>query len=119
MVILSIFISATWIDAVDLGKNGVWMWFSSGKSVTHLPWDNGQPSKYKSSENCALTFHLGRAKWHDAFCTSTITLCARKRLIGEIFILYFMLINLHRWIKTRHICTFLYASFWICINNDS
>lgn len=80
VVILSIFISATWIDAVDLGKNGVWMWFSSGKSVTHLPWDNGQPSKYKSSENCALTFHLGRAKWHDAFCTSSYNFMCEKKI---------------------------------------
>lgn len=42
------------------------------------------------------------------FVHLAITLCARKRLIYEIFILYFMLIDLHRWIKQR---TLLYCIY--------
>lgn len=78
-------------DAVDLGKNGVWIWFSSGKSVTYLHWNNGQPSKYKSSEHCALTFHLGRAKWHDAFCTSSYNfMCEKKINLWNFYSLFYV-----------------------------
>lgn len=59
-----IFISATWIDVVDLGREGKLMWFSSRKTPYYLPWDNGVPNNNKSSERCAAIFYVGKEKWH-------------------------------------------------------
>lgn len=42
------------------------------------------------------------------FVNLAITLCARKRLVCEIFILYFMLIVLHRLVKQRIHSYFIY-----------
>lgn len=79
MVVQLILIPATWIDAVDLGKEGKWMWFSSGKNANYLPWDSNEPNNHQSSEHCAVTFHNG-VKWHDANCINSFNFMCKKQI---------------------------------------
>nr|XP_034334155.1 C-type lectin mannose-binding isoform-like [Crassostrea gigas] len=72
--------TATWIDAVDLGKEGKWMWFSSGKNAYFLPWDSSEPSP-KSSEHCVVTFHHNNVKWHNANCKISFNFMCKKQII--------------------------------------
>uniref|UniRef100_A0A8W8J8E0 C-type lectin domain-containing protein n=1 Tax=Magallana gigas TaxID=29159 RepID=A0A8W8J8E0_MAGGI len=69
--------TATWIDVVDLGSEGKWVSFSSGKTANYLPWDGGEPNNYDSSEHCAFIFNGGTEKWFDGNCTSSLV-CKKK-----------------------------------------
>uniref|UniRef100_A0A8W8J7J8 C-type lectin domain-containing protein n=1 Tax=Magallana gigas TaxID=29159 RepID=A0A8W8J7J8_MAGGI len=71
---------ATWIDAVDLGKEGQWMWFSSGKTTTYLPWASGEPDNHRSIEHCAVIFHNGNEKWGDTKCHYSFYFMCEKKI---------------------------------------
>ncbi|XP_052709185.1 C-type lectin mannose-binding isoform-like [Crassostrea angulata] len=70
--------TATWIDVVDLGKEGKWMSFSSGKTANYLPWYDSEPNNYDSSEHCAFMFNSGTEKWYDGNCTSSLNFMCKK-----------------------------------------
>lgn len=71
------------------------MWFSSGKTANYLPWDNGEPNNYNSSEHCAAIFHVGKEKWHDVNCISSFNFMCKKKnkLVCEFFIIFFHVIS--------------------------
>lgn len=72
------FYQELWIDAVDLGKEGQQMWFSSGRNVSYLPWNSG-PNNYKSMEHCVLlSWHIGVNKVGDMNCHGLLfSLCEK------------------------------------------
>uniref|UniRef100_A0A8W8J471 C-type lectin domain-containing protein n=1 Tax=Magallana gigas TaxID=29159 RepID=A0A8W8J471_MAGGI len=72
--------TATWIDVVDLGSEGKWVSFSSGKTANYLPWDGGEPNNYDSSEHCAFIFNGGTEKWFDGNCTSSLNFMCKKKI---------------------------------------
>lgn len=71
---------ATWIDAVDLGKEGQWMWFSSGKTAAYLPWFSGEPNNHNSVEHCAVIFNNGNEKWNDTKCHYSFYFMCEKKI---------------------------------------
>lgn len=71
---------ATWIDAVDLGKEGQWMWFSSGKTAAYLPWFSGEPNNHNSIEHCAVIFNNGNEKWNDTKCHYSFYFMCEKKI---------------------------------------
>lgn len=41
-----------WLDHTDVGKEGRWKMFSTGKSPTFSFWSPGQPDNHRGSQNC-------------------------------------------------------------------
>lgn len=75
------FYQELWIDAVDLGKEGQWMWFSSGRNVSssvEVHCSSG-PNNYKSMEHCVLlSWHIGVNKVGDMNCHGLLfSLCEK------------------------------------------
>ncbi|XP_078334644.1 perlucin-like protein isoform X2 [Crassostrea virginica] len=56
-----------WIDYFDVGMEGKWVTFSSGKSF-YSNWEKNQPNNYKGSENCAHNNLSRRGYWNDRDC---------------------------------------------------
>ncbi|XP_061174193.1 C-type lectin lectoxin-Lio1-like isoform X4 [Saccostrea echinata] len=58
-----------WIDLTDVGKEGTWMTFSSGKGPTFTAWAKGQPDNSGGKQHCAYNNWTGRSDWDDGGCT--------------------------------------------------
>ena len=56
-----------WIDYFDVGMEGKWVTFSSGRSF-YSNWEKNQPNNYKGSEHCAHNNLSRRGYWNDRDC---------------------------------------------------
>ncbi|XP_055998593.1 perlucin-like protein [Ostrea edulis] len=62
-----------WLDVTDVGKEGHWLTFSTGKRPTFTSWDRGQPDNWKKNQDCGYNNFSGRlGRWDDAHCTMKI-----------------------------------------------
>lgn len=78
------FYKGIWIDAVDLGEEGQWIWFSYGRNVSYLPLNKGEPNNYKSMEQCVLlSWHIGVDKVGDMNCNGLIFSLCKKIIYLE------------------------------------
>lgn len=57
-----------WIDFTDIGTEGKWVAFSSGKSK-YTSWISGQPDNSEGKEHCAVGLHQ-KILWNDVNCDS-------------------------------------------------
>eukprot|EP00105_Crassostrea_gigas_P030477 XP_011452792.2 PREDICTED: galactose-specific lectin nattectin-like [Crassostrea gigas] len=55
-----------WIDFTDIGTEGKWVAFSTGKSE-YTSWISGQPDNYQGKEHCAAGLHQ-KTLWNDVKC---------------------------------------------------
>lgn len=57
-----------WIDFTDIGTEGKWVTFSTGKSE-YTSWDRAQPDNGGGHQHCALNNFSNRAgRWDDEGC---------------------------------------------------
>ncbi|XP_065941625.1 lectin BRA-3 isoform X1 [Magallana gigas] len=57
-----------WIDFTDIGTEGKWVTFSTGKSE-YTSWNSGQPDNSGGKQDCAINNHSKRpGRWDDETC---------------------------------------------------
>eukprot|EP00105_Crassostrea_gigas_P015832 XP_011432965.1 PREDICTED: perlucin-like protein [Crassostrea gigas] len=60
-----------WLDHTDVGKEGRWKMFSTGKSPTFSFWSPGQPDNHRGSQNCGYSyFNKNTGAWDDGGCSA-------------------------------------------------
>lgn len=62
-----------WLDHTDVGKEGRWKMFSTGKSPTFSFWSPGQPDNYRGSQNCGYSYYnKNTGVWDDGVCSARL-----------------------------------------------
>lgn len=56
-----------WLGATDLGHHGDWVWTSSGKKITYIPWGTDQPNNVDNDQHC-MGLSPNENGWIDYFC---------------------------------------------------
>lgn len=60
-----------WLDHTDVGKEGRWKMFSTGKSPTFSFWSPGQPDNHRGPQNCGYSyFNKNTGAWDDGGCSA-------------------------------------------------
>lgn len=57
-----------WTDAVDLGKEGTWTFFSSGQPLKYSKWKSNEPNNANHSEDCTVLDLSDDGRWDDRNC---------------------------------------------------
>nr|XP_022302982.1 C-type lectin mannose-binding isoform-like isoform X2 [Crassostrea virginica] len=60
--------SDVWTDAVDLGKEGQWTFFSSGRPLKYFKWKRREPNNAKPGEDCTIIDLAHYGRWDDRNC---------------------------------------------------
>lgn len=76
----------SWLDHTDVGTEGTWKLFSTGRSPTFTNWSKGQPDNYKGNQDCAYSyFNRKTGAWDDGNCGHKIGLICE--ISGRLIIL--------------------------------
>ncbi|XP_061167086.1 lectin BRA-3-like [Saccostrea echinata] len=59
--------NSIWIDATDIGNEGVWRSFSTCQPTLNN-WSAGNPNNWRGSQNCATINYGGPGMWDDDNC---------------------------------------------------
>ncbi|XP_048730622.2 perlucin-like protein [Ostrea edulis] len=62
-----------WLDHSDVGTEGSWKLFSTGKAPTFSNWAPGQPNDYRKAQDCGYAYHTKNGAWDDSGCAYKIS----------------------------------------------
>lgn len=62
-----------WLDHSDVGTEGSWKLFSTGKAPTFSNWAPGQPDDHGKAQDCGYAYYTKNGAWDDSGCAYKIS----------------------------------------------